>query len=469
MQDLSTRWLGKPPRKSARAIVAPAVSLVYFLLSNLIQRWQAPPAPTEPVDIVIHTHVEPSALSQGPFEDRYTPGLEAFLRKQDLRTFTMPYLSSLGGLSRFWRTMRGSGYHPFCEKRYYKLTDYLNAAKEAYSFSRVTLTVDPICGISVETLFASEQKRTRLEVGTLEALLRTRLGRRLAEHGIRPLGVIMEFENMILERGLILGLRADLPDTVIIGYQHGTIPPNLLCNFVQPEEIGTAPIADRVVCNGKFFQELLIDEGLPEQMVSVGGALRYQHLHQRVSDNHPEQTVEANLVLVPLPLMLSDAVELLTKTIEAFGATESFRVTLKVHPFGSLAAVLDQCAVRALPMNFGVASESISCLLPKVGIVVGMASTTLAEAAVAGLPIISVARDVGLEFDHLAWTPELRTRARTPDEIRESATDIMRRSEAQRLSLRAHAQRYRDQFFAPISDESLKVFNPREVGPWGGI
>lgn len=454
-----TYWLSAPRQKKNSRWGNQVLGVAAFLLSNAIQRWQAPPAPEEPVDVIIHTHVEPSALDKDEFSDRLMPGLESALRRHGLRAFTMPYLHSIRRSRGLWETMKRSGYNPFCEKRYYRPSDYLRAIHLAYKSSRMTVDPSPIGGIEVDVLFEAERKRTRYDAGTLESLLRTFLARRLCENDLRPSGLIMEFENMILERGLIIGFREDLPETSIVGYQHSAVAPMLLCNFVQASEVGTAPIPDKVICNGPLFREVLIAEGLPEDVAVAGGALRFQHLHNRVTHPAASPNDGSKSFLVPLPLMESDAAELLTKVIGAFGTEEQTKIVLKAHPFGSMDLLLQACGLAELPDNFEITEEPLAFWLPNVSGVIGLSSSALVEAAASGVDVITVRRDVGIELDQLAWTPQLRTEARTPEEILRATRDLSHLG-SNKSERQAASSRHRDRLFAPVSEKTYLEFAP---------
>ncbi len=133
-------------------------------------------------------------------------------------------------------------------------------------------------GIDLTRLFKKESENTAFS--SLDTLLYYRLPKRLAEAGLRINLIITEYENMINEKLLILGFRKYLPFSKVVGFQHGALYPLLLCNFVTKEESIFAPLPDRVVCNGEFFRKILVQEGLPPELATVGPALRYTYLWQ---------------------------------------------------------------------------------------------------------------------------------------------------------------------------------------------
>ena len=83
-------------------------------------------------------------------------------------------------------------------------------------------------------------------------MLYLRLPKRLAASDFLVNQIICEYEGMIAERMLIIGFKEYYPAIRIVGYQHGSISPLLLCNFLTAGESQFVPLQDRIICNGIF-------------------------------------------------------------------------------------------------------------------------------------------------------------------------------------------------------------------------
>jgi hypothetical protein len=217
---------------------------------------------------------------------------------------------------------------------YYQLKDYRFAIGQGWRQLRMKFGPVHLDGIDLRRLFEAELKGAFCDDSCLECILSYRLPKRLAANGIRVDLLIDEFENMVPDKLLNLGFRRYLPATRIVGFQHGALFPLLLCNFMTSGEAEFAPMPDRVVCNGSFFRDILVSEGLPAEIATVGPALRYEHLRGLMSQQSSRRDEDVN-ILVPLPLVIDSAVELFSKVSGALGDLVNVRVLLKAHPMSS--------------------------------------------------------------------------------------------------------------------------------------
>lgn len=207
-----------------------------------------------------------------------------------------------GSYRSLWRRLRRTRRRFLAAEAYYRLSDYGFALREARRGAAMPKGNPLRLGdIDVSRLFEAERRRTAFDGGSLGAILSYRLPRRLAESGLEPDLVIGPFENMIPEKPLILGVRRFLPGAKLVGFQHGALYPLLLCNYVTAGESKFAPLPDRVVCNGEFFRDVLVREGLPAECAVVGPALRYEHLWA-IDRRSGEELPGPAQLLIPLPL-----------------------------------------------------------------------------------------------------------------------------------------------------------------------
>jgi len=366
---------------------------------------QLPVACVKP--ILMHTYLDESAFRpDGEFHDRYFPGLAELLQKEGYQVLVLPVMFNVKrSLRQAWAWTKSSSSRFVNPYALYHLADYVFALRIA---SRAThLPEGPLKfeGNDLSAMVRRENERTAFSV--LTSILYLRLPLRLREQGIACSALLAEFENMIPEKMLIHGFREHSPDTELIGFQHGALYPHLLCNFTPPEERDIAPMYDRVVCNGQFFRDILVAEGLAPERAVVGAALRYRHLWEyeaTISCGRPMHSVD---VFVPLPLMLPAGVELLEKLLGAFATSTSLRILLKAHPLSSVDALLKAADVVTLPAHFRTTDDPTGVILPRARLVVGLSTSTMLEALASGVPVIRVGQEGALMLDTLGFFDDL--------------------------------------------------------------
>jgi hypothetical protein len=447
------RWTGSSARGLAHA--------ARFLLAHLAHKVVAPPR-IDPATLsrpLILSRTWPDEASFGKdraFRDRYFPGLDDWLAARGASTLTIPVLANLPGTYRSaWRRLRVTNRRFLAPERYYRVSDYLFTLREAGRAAQMPGKSPMRLGrLDVSRLFAAERRRRVFDPGSLEVILSARLPLRLAESGLEPELMIDPFENMIPEKALILGMRRHLPRTKLVGFQHGALYPMLLCNFVTHGEAAFAPMPDRVVCNGDLFREILVREGLPADRAVAGPSLRYAHLWE----SHRDQDDRHAVVLVPLPLTMREAVELLVKVRLAFAHEEHVQVRLKPHPMSQPAPFLRIAQLERLPTNFTCVDGPMDAALAGAAVVLGIASSSLYEALAAGKPVVVVGRDAALDLNPLAWHEDLAAVFVEPEAIRAETARLLSLSPDELAAYRRRADQVLRSSFNPVTPEAMRVF-----------
>lgn len=410
--------------------------------------------------ILIHTYLDESSFSSDyVFSDRYFPGLERFYRENDYEVLVLPVMF---GITRSfysaWRWIKFANSKFLNPFSLYQFSDYIYSFKVALRAKKIPTEPLFFDGNDVQNLVYSEKRQFAFDV--LPEILYLRLPLRLMDRGIKCRALVAEFENMIPEKMLNLGFKKYQPACERIGYQHSALFPNLLCNFIPKEEQRTAPIYDRIICNGTFFKDILSDKWMQPEILSVGPALRYKHL-----DNYLENPVNSLVnrpknILIPLPLHFSGAVEMLHKAIDAFANEADITVILKSHPMSSVEVLLEAIGRLKLPLNFSISCLPIGDILRISSVVVGLGTTSLIEAASAGVPIVRVYRDSSLNLDPLGYFIDLPDPVFSADEIFFETNRILNLSDNDLNSL---SEMYRCRLanvFHRFHEKGLRVFLP---------
>lgn len=436
-----------------------ATRIGLFLTRGALQALLAPPRPqaNSPRCALLRTWVDRGSVGTGGvFTDRYFPGLAEWLERRGVAALTIPALGTYEGSHRgAWRRLRATSQRFLAPESYYRPGDYTFALREARRAARMPRGRIAVGELDVSRVFEEERRRDAYDRGTLDALLSHRLPLRLARAGLEFDLVVDVYENMIPEKPFSLGLRRYMPAARIVGFQHGALYPNLLCNFVSAGEAEFAPLPDRVVCNGEFFRDVLVRAGLPAERAFVGPALRYRHLWRET-----RRKLEAGgepTILVPLPLVVANSIELLHKLCAALRDVHT-RVLLKPHPMAPTEKMLRTAASRDLPAHFRFVEEPMGELLPRARIVIAIASSALYEALTAGVPVVVVGREASLDLNPLAWEPGIGEVFREPAAIRAEALRLLALSDAELAAYRERAAAVLCRSFNPVSDETMRSF-----------
>ncbi|MGA2917099.1 hypothetical protein [Methanoregula sp.] len=260
---------------------------------------------------------------------------------------------------------------------------------------------------------------------------------------------IYSFENLMWEKLFCLSFREFSPDTAIIGYAHSTISKMETFYSVSSYERDFLPLPDMVVVNGVRAQDVLINSGFDHNRVIIGGAYRYHSLDV-TSPVSPKKRGIKNILIIPTD-DINSTLELVTKTIHAFGNKEEISCIVKLHPTfpkRKISAFLSQ-----IPGNFIVSDKPVDYLLSCVDLVVYTGSTVAVEALARGIPILHVRSDLTIDRDIFNESDHIVSVSR-PEEMYQAFLTISREGFESQKTGKAFVQ----EFFAPIDGSAISVF-----------
>ncbi len=299
----------------------------------------------------------------------------------------------------------------------------------------------------IQEQFSRDRKNPRIEESYLYYLAARRLCARFSLHSF-----VYTFENHIWEKMYCAGIRAISPNTTLIGYQHSTILPMELCYSRSLAEKSIMPIPDKILVVGKIAKETLVRSGFDPTTLTVVGAYRYQHLslHTDQVKNKKCATTRNSPyhVLVATSADLDESLEVLEKSIQAFGDMPECNVTIKCHPtvkFDMLYKYLSK-----IPSNFSISEKSLEDLLPQADLMLYASSSVAVEALAVGLPVMHIRSDFKINmniFESISYIPSISR----PDKIRTTAEELILRGT---LSYDLGKKIVSD-FFAPVSDDAV--------------
>ena len=459
----TVRWISKPaPGKQNLVCCARYFVRIIRWMGKCIQgrifgRYTNLPV-NDKENVIIHTFVDEACFGRnGEFSDRYFPGLSQWLEKHDFNVFSIPVLFNIKRSYKNVWTWFQKSYQEFINPyKYYRLKDYVCVLKLAWHAAQLPLQ-KKICLNQLDVTLLFNEERKKKAFSYLNVILYLYLPKRLQDKGLQADLVITEFENMIPEKMISMGFKSVYFSVKTIGFQHGALYPLHLCTYVNRSESEYAPLPDRIVCNGPFFRDILIQEGLPEEKLVVGPALRYAYLHN-FKVEQPKSSI-----FVPLPLMLTDGVELLIKITQSFCEEKKIRIFLKPHPMSSPEQYLNMAKIKKIPEHFEFVTGSMSEWLSQSQIVITLSSCTIYEAFAAGVPVVVVGQESALEFNPLGFYSDFNRVFYSPEEIYKETIRLLSLDEKELVEYREKAKVVLQNSFAPLTDELMSVFTGKDV------
>lgn len=410
--------------------------------------------PASEREVLLRTWVDPESINRsGSLRDRYLPGLAEFYASRGIASATILVIfENLRTYVAMVRRLRG-GRDYLLPEAFLHLSDLMFPVALWLRRRRFAFRPAVLCGLDVSRLF---EAANRTEPMSVLASLHYPLMRRLAERGFRPRAFVLPFENMIVDKMTVLGVRRYMPGTRVYGFCHNPIKRNVLPWYTDAHERDIAPLPDKIICNGPRYREILIREHYPPERVVVGAALRYAYLHggSRSPAQPGRSAAGGAVVLLVLTTKRDGTLEVIEKFLAAVRGWDTIEVLVKPHPFarGLAGRVTAGLGDRARVVTGTMAEALAAC-----DVVVSTASGAVLEAVLAGKPVIRVSPEAQLDMDPLAWFDGFPRPVGTAEELLQRLEEALSpRSEA---AVDA-AHNGLESYFAPPTAEHMAAFLP---------
>ena len=206
--------------------------------------------------------------------------------------------------------------------------------------------------------------------------------------------------------------------TRLVGYQHTTVPLNLLNyrhatrEFVSTPAEGGRPLPDVIVANGPVGLERL--GGWGGSRVVEGEALRHLHVKD-LGESAPAETRPAR-VLVAGSISRAETRALIGLLAQAAPGLAATEIWIKGHPACPVEPLLRERSL-ALPERWRVVTESIDESLRQVRVAIVLSTTVGLEALAAGCAVIRPLFPDVLSTSPLDGFEERYERVSTPAEL----------------------------------------------------
>jgi hypothetical protein len=269
-------------------------------------------------------------------------------------------------------------------------------------------------GIDVAPIVRLARRRELGSSRVVAAALYADLAGALARAGAAPRALFYPYENQPWEKVMLAGFRRALPNTVLIGVQHAPLAPRYLSAHPSRRQWSDGTTPDLLLTIGPEFRERLLALGAPPDRIAIGGALRYPEMTRPVAMAHRRDGDKR--VLATCSMHFDDSLELAHKAAVATAGLAQVRLAVNFHPMVERQfrdALLARLSGHIDCSHVDFVEGGAAAWLSKADLLLYNSSSTVFEAASAGVPAIHVGSDIALDLDTMlgAETPRCRTAA----------------------------------------------------------
>ena len=407
------------------------------------------------VDTFIHDY---SLADDGVFSDRYFPFLHEFFQAEGYQVLVHPVLYGIHyDYVSIFRRMRKSPTSFIIQEDYLQLSDYVAALKAPLVLRSMKIGQEQFRGLNLDPV-VQEEHRLQPATPVIQAILSYRLWHRLRQSDVKLSWVINWYENQVIDKALIAGVRDAYPGIRIIGAQIFIHISNYLSLYPSQSEQESG-----------FTPDLMLEAGVdqcktalkyaPDIPCRAAAALRYAHLYTEQCSTQSMSTKEDG-ILVLLPAAIDEVLEILDILLDVLHeASYKAEFLIKCHPDYNSSEIIDAFGRRQWPEEFRIWDGSLSAVFEKAALVIASNSSSMVEAMVLGIPVIFIKRHSNLDMNPLAEIPSANfVSCYNRSQVARAIARYRGLLPEERDELVQNGLLLRDQFFTNIDDNSLKLF-----------
>lgn len=353
--------------------------------------------------ILIDTFLYEDSVTNDGIKDRHYPDMESYLQEQErVRIKYLPTFYKIRNYGKIIKAVRRASGKYILKEDYLGINDYFYALMHPFRMRTFRSRNYQYRKIDITSLVYEDLYANQWLYSSIEALLKFRLARRMAEGGIDISCYVDWYENQEIDHGLNAGMRKYFPDAKSVGYQGYHAAKNYLSMFPIEQEYKSKVIPHELMVIGKGLIEEP-KEFCQDILVTTAPALRQMHIHEKI----PEREIEEKYtILVALPAVQTDYLRIinLLKDINQQAAIRNYlqlnnvQFLLKPHPSITGRALYD---MHEMLEHSGIrlTDRSLYEHLGSSNLFISTASGTCLEALGRNIPVIIIGSDRGLTYN----------------------------------------------------------------------
>lgn len=410
--------------------------------------------------VIINTYVHKGDISKdGIFKDRYFPFLYEYLKKSGYSIKVLPVLYGFKfNFFPIFKALRKSTQYFIIPEDYLGVFDYLTATFSYFKFFKQRISLFGFNGFRMENVI-KEERITKINSSLAEATLLYRSFIRIGKKEGSCKRVILWYENQALHKAIIAGVRAVFPGARIVGAQLFIHRPNLLNLFPIQSEFKRSFTPD-VLFSTSQYQCLVATSFLKSLLCKPVASLCYSYLFDRKMLYETKLCNKQKIVLVILPFDIVEALELIQYVKKALPITnENIKIVIKAHQDYSIQRLKKMDGLDKWPDNFEIYGGLLSGILNKAAVAIVSNSGAIVEAAISGVPIVTIGRQTVLSQDN-SWgiSQDIFTQCFSPEEMAKAVFKYINASLNQVALNRIEGDKLREKFFTQVNKITLDPF-----------
>lgn len=319
---------------------------------------------------IIQTWVSDNNFSGKDFNDSYYNGLCKYLDSNNRKCIVWPVFYNVKNVKKAVQHIRKNNGYFLLPEDHLKWFDYFILIKHFLRVKKICRNCFIVNGRDFSNLFNFYLKTELPSCASLAY----KFIQRLAKKKFEDITLILNHENMVVEKAMLLARDKFMSDLRVWGYFHTTKPRNQLClEYANFKEYKIVPKPDKVIFNSSRFCSYY-SQKYPELTCQDGYAFKQAYIENMfVEEGNRYQ------VLVLLSGKMSDSllvVDLLNTIANKIG---NFHFIFRYHPM-NIFKLKNTCKLQ----NFSVSYEPLPKLYSRVKKVICPYSACLVEASLAG-------------------------------------------------------------------------------------
>lgn len=406
-----------------------------------------------------------NVTSSGTYKDPHLGALPEHLRKCGYRIAYVPRVLNTVDFGEIIDRLKETGETFIFPEAVLSPSNLLRCIGQALHYRPIIPQELSLDDIDISDLIREHVSKERGSSSHATALTYYPLILSLKQANVKPERIFYTFEGHNWSQAMCLGARTYLPQTETIGFLNTGFTPMLLSVCTSPNELRCLPFPDRLVTNGSRPASELRKEGYPPERVVAGAAIRHAYLWKRPPATASLPCNGNVRILTATGIDFSDTVELVTKVLRAFSGRPGYEVLVKCHPAVDQNRVKAEIGIESPGNNVKFTDLPITELLPRAHLLFYTYTSVCFEALRYGVRPVFVRPENQLCMDQLDQVPECRWTARTPEEIRNLASQVRELSDTAWECWYERAQNVLKESLSPMTPKNLNQFVARINSP----
>lgn len=404
--------------------------------------------------IMIITFFFQDDINDGKFVDRYHPYLYDYLKSKGYDILIYPRFCQEIINPELYEKIRSNPDAILIPEDYLSIFDYFKAFFKCITGKyRLKIKFDSNDPLYILEDYIIDEVHSITTTNILRNYLTYFAFRNIMKEGQNIQSIILWHENQYDERGIIRAVREMSPDTPISGYQGFIHYTNYLNIMPVQSEVHAGITPDRFLITGKS-QINFITKYTKDQKFSIAAALRYNYIYRENNKYFNTISHSRECIVIILPGM-EQAIEIVDMVFSLSQEGHfSLPVYIKDHPNCSYESLEKNLIIE----NFLKYTGKVVDLPYMFPIIITGTSSVVIETLCMGIPTIFLGRSNTLNFDPVNQEIPHYYRCNSAYEIISTINGIINLKDnniEERLKI---TQKIKDEFFTPISDESMRTF-----------